>query len=130
MQSDICGATNGCGNAAEHEELTLTFRLWLRDLTALLLYVGEGGEGEGGVALLQTPAVFEQHTTTCLKISRVESTSTWWQSSPSASHQASLDAACRRIMLIADPHAYLHTYRDGPMLLLRGAGWHMANQYW
>lgn len=76
MQSDICGATNGCGNAAEHEELTFTFRLWLRDLTALLLYVGEGGEGEGGVALLQTPAVFEQRTTTCLKISRVESTTT------------------------------------------------------
>lgn len=35
-----------------------------------------GAEGEGGVALLQTPAVFEQHTTSCLKISRVESTST------------------------------------------------------
>lgn len=36
------------------EGLTLTFRLWLRDLTALLMmYVGEGGkgEGEGGVAL-------------------------------------------------------------------------------
>lgn len=110
MQSDICGATNGCGNAAEHEELTLTFRLWLRDLTALLMYVGEreGGEGEGGVALLQTPAVFEQHTTACLKISRVKSTSTGISHLLSASHQASLDAACRRSMLLADPHAYLH----------------------
>lgn len=53
--------------------------------------------------LPQTPAVvFEQHTTPCLKISRVESTVVV------ASHLCPpntkpLDAACRRITLLADP---------------------------
>lgn len=114
------------------EGLTLTFRLWLRDLTALLMmYVGEGGEGrakEAWPALLQTPAVFEQHTTTCLKISRVESTSTTAGSHLCPPHTKLLSmphaaASC----CVPTPHAYLHTYREnGPMLLLRGAGWHLA----
>lgn len=73
--------------------------------------------------LLQTPAVFEQHTTPCLKISRVEST-TLVGSHLCPPRTKPLDAACRRIMLLADPPITYTCNLHNPPVLLRGAGWH------
>lgn len=122
-----CGATeNGCGNAAEQEKSLLTFRLWLRDLTRqpYLLCRRRRVRMREAWPLLQTPAVvFEQHTTPCLKISRVEYTIVV------ASHLCvhltpSLSRCC-----MPPHHAACRLPND-----LRGAGWlagwHLASQHW
>lgn len=64
------------------------------------------------MALLQTPAVFEQHTTTCLKISRVEiySYSCWAvilvRLAPSFLSMLHAAASC----CLPTPHAYLRAH--------------------
>lgn len=66
------------------------------------------------MALLQTPAVFEQHTTTCLKISRVEiyNYCCWAvilvRLAPS--FLSMLHAAASCCLPTPLPHAYLHKY--------------------
>lgn len=71
--------------------------------------------------LPQTPAVvFEQHTTPCLKISRVESTVVVARHLCPPNTKP-LDAACRRITLLADPPMTC-TYGDAPAWVWL-AGW-------